>query len=98
MISSRKVIDQERDQEEEHATRDMEAPSRVEPARGADCEKDSQSQTVCVFARASTRTVQRSVAAGVGEPVSASRARTAPDCPSDAGTGAHFASLYGHLR
>src|SRR2546429_8183275 len=98
MVSSRNVINQETDQEEEHATRDGEAPSRVKQARRADCEKDSQSQTVCVFARASARTVGRSVAAGVSEPLSQSRARTAPDCPRDAGTGAHFASLYGHLR
>src|SRR6266566_9139522 len=98
MISSRNVISKEKDQEEEHATTPMEAPSRVEPARRADCEEDTQSQTVCVFARASTRTVQRSVSAGVGEPVSPSRAWTAPDCPGDAGPGAHFASLYGHLR
>src|SRR5438132_12298808 len=98
MVSSRNVISKEKDQEEEHATNAMEARSRVEPARRADCEEDSQSQTVCVFARASTRTVQLSVSAGVGEPVSPSRARKAPTCRGDAGAGAHFASLYGHLR
>src|ERR1700730_12581170 len=98
MVSSRNVINQETDQEEEHATTAMEAPSGVKPARRADCEEHSQSQTVCLFARASARTVGRSVAAGVGEPVSPSRARTAADCPSDASAGAHFASLYGHFR
>jgi hypothetical protein len=48
------VISKEKDQEEEHATTTMEAPNLVEPARRADCEKDTQSQTVCVFARAAT--------------------------------------------
>src|SRR6266699_1297164 len=67
-------------EEKEHATIALAATSRAFSARRADCEKDSQSQIVCVFASTPARIAGGGVSARIGQAVSRSRARAIPCC------------------